>query len=173
MTPTMPGEMVMARAHELANQVEDLVTDWPEDGYFINGDVTSFEDYCGDCIDEAFAKAKAENPGKELFIGSTCGSEQDGCLHCAACGRLIAYTLTDYGVRDELAHFEENRIGGGWNDGLGSDEFYHIARAAIGAACIDELAGRAIEICEWALSLQGFSRQAARWEDDGGLWRPA
>jgi hypothetical protein len=36
--------------------------------------------------------------------------DSDSCEHCATCGRLLAYSLTDYGAESEWDHFRESEI---------------------------------------------------------------
>jgi hypothetical protein len=60
------------------------------------------EDFC-----RAHAQVKA-GPSGEIDGGYS--RETDGCCHCATCGRLLAYTLTDAGAASELAHFKTVRF---------------------------------------------------------------
>jgi hypothetical protein len=44
--------------------------------------------------------------------------EHDNCEHCDTCGKLLAYTLTDYGARDEIEEWPQCVIlpvGAGWH----------------------------------------------------------
>src|SRR3990167_1206356 len=57
---------------------------------------------CWDCIHELFPEAQSG----EHFGGGYC-MEEDSYEHCEKCGKLLDYTLTDYGVSSELEHFAE------------------------------------------------------------------
>lgn len=55
-----------------------------------------------------------------------CAAEQDGCLHCDKCGKLLDYVLTDHGALEELQHFKSvkfRRI-----KRLDRETAYHLAR---------------------------------------------
>ncbi len=72
----------------------------PEPGYWIEiEDGGNGETYCLRCV-------KEKDAGRDKYSGYGCGAEQDGCLHCAKCGQLLDYVLTDYGALEELAHFK-------------------------------------------------------------------
>lgn len=82
------------------------------------------ETYCLDCIKAMKPKAKYGT-----FYDGGFSSESDHAEHCEGCGKLLEYTLTDYGVEQELAHFEE--MGFFWNV---KDECYELARIAYGVS---------------------------------------
>lgn len=73
----------------------------PEMGYWLD-----FEDggdggtHCLKCI-------KKLDAGCDKYTGYGGAPEQDGCLHCGTCGKLLDYTLTDYGANSELDHFKD------------------------------------------------------------------
>lgn len=55
-------------------------------------------------------------------------TEDDGCRHCDTCGELLAYTLTNYGVTEELGNFE-GAESWDWNN---AEDCYHLACIAHG-----------------------------------------
>ena len=71
-----------------------------------------------------------EGKGGEHFGGGYC-MEEDSCEHCEKCGKLLDYTLTDYGVSSELEHFAEEAgdYSFDWNE---PQECYEMARVAHG-----------------------------------------
>lgn len=75
-------------------------------------------EYCLKCL-------KAKYPDSEGY-GSSAGAEFDGCVHCAECGKLLDYTLTDHGAEEELAHFSAVKFRR--NKPLDRDTAYHLAR---------------------------------------------
>ena len=54
-----------------------------------------FEDG-GDGNSHCLRCIKKLDAGKDRFTCSCGGSEEDGCLHCGTCGKILDYTLTDY-----------------------------------------------------------------------------
>ncbi len=80
--------------------------------------------YCPDC-----AKKAADSYKNADFESGMGGEESDGCAHCDTCGCLLSYSLTDYGVMEELDHFKENPP----IAPLSQEEAYHIARMVAGA----------------------------------------
>lgn len=69
--------------------------------------------YCRDCVQTAFAEVATRwlgNLDVEVWIGMSVGGEQDTCMRCDACGRLLSYCLTNYGAGEELAHFSKKRF---------------------------------------------------------------
>lgn len=99
------------------------------------------EYYCPDCA----AKAVASRPGFRV-VSDGCASEHDGCCHCSDCGKLLAYVLTDYGVKAELEHFREHPP----TAPLDKEVAAHIARIIAGAS--DNAA--AIALAQAALALK-------------------
>ena len=95
--------------------------------------------FCGDNADEGLSYCygciKSINPDAKIgddFMGGGC-YEEDGSEGCERCEKRLLYTLTDYGVASELAHFVEN--GFDWND---SNQCYELARVAHGIFRNDE-----------------------------------
>lgn len=62
--------------------------------------------YCRDCASKLVAAGEAE------FVDGGWMQDNDGCCLCEECGRLLDYTLTDYGVEEELSHFKSVRLRG-------------------------------------------------------------
>lgn len=80
---------------------------------------------CWVCIHEIEPDAKSG----EHYGGGYC-TEEDGCEACEKCGKLLDYTLTDYGVSSELEHFTADDYEGfDWNS---APECYEMARIAGG-----------------------------------------
>lgn len=76
-------------------------------------------EYCREC----FGKLFPTDDWGDGWGGGAYNSEQDCCVHCETCGKLLSYVLTDYGAEEELNHFEDNE----W-DWDAPDDCYHIAR---------------------------------------------
>jgi hypothetical protein len=76
------------------------------------------DEYCRECFDKQYPDL-----GDSDWGGGHSSVVEDGCVHCAVCGRLLTYYLTDYGAEEELEHFESTEWD--WGD---SDDCYHIAR---------------------------------------------
>lgn len=90
---------VLARLGGLANQI---VVPYP---HWLGGDgADQGPSYCREC-----AQAHVDN-GDAEFIDGGYQQDNDGCCHCEDCGRLLDYTLTDYGVEEELEHFKGDRM---------------------------------------------------------------
>lgn len=64
---------------------------------------TDGSDYCWDCIRELHP----EWVYGQQFTGGQGYHESDSAKRCENCGKLLTYTLTDYGIREELGYFEE------------------------------------------------------------------
>lgn len=94
----------------------------PGPGYWINNDDTRVPegDYCRSCALEK----------NETIAGDLCtygsASEQDGCLHCHKCGKLLSYVLTDHGANAELDHFKTKTFRK--NKHLDRETAFHLAR---------------------------------------------
>lgn len=75
-------------------------------------------EFCPECVEIELARVKAEQgdvtDDETRSIYEYPESESDGCRHCETCGALLAYTLTDCGMQDGLAAFEDG--GFDWND---------------------------------------------------------
>lgn len=88
---------------------------WPAD------DDTGY-DYC-----RKHAAQKAKEMRCDLDGGYA--RETDSCCHCAVCGRLLDYTLTDFGQESELDHFSREKFRKG---PLDRQTAFHLARALYG-----------------------------------------
>jgi hypothetical protein len=88
----------------------------PGSGYWLLDDET--QTYCHACVIKVAAG--------RAFTGYGCAAEQDGCLHCDKCGKLLDYTLTDHGAIEELNHFKTVRFNR--NKPLDRQTAYHLAR---------------------------------------------
>lgn len=78
--------------------------------------------YCRDCLKPEIG------PAVEDWGGGYGGVESDGVEFCECCGKLLEYTLTDYGVSNELSHFAESDLFD-WND---ADECYELVEVSNG-----------------------------------------
>lgn len=74
--------------------------------------------YCRECAQKRVDAGEAE------FVDGGWDQENDGCCHCEDCGRLLDYTLTDYGVEEELEHFRGDRM----RRAISPEQAYHLAR---------------------------------------------
>lgn len=90
----------------------------PDDPYWIEG-----ESYC---LEHAQIEI-ADRPGTLLEGGYS--SEEDGCVHCHTCGKLLDYTLTDAGANAEADHFRKMRF----RRPLSRETAFHVARMLCGA----------------------------------------
>lgn len=97
--------------------------------WLIGGKDDQGESYCLDCIREL--KPNAEYG--EDYEGGMIWGESDSCEHCEECGKLLCYTLTDYGVRNELDHFVDTGL-----DWRSHEECFELARIAHGIVSTDE-----------------------------------
>lgn len=107
-----------ARLHEWISAVQDELEKRAIKApppYWREGDEN---EYCRPCFDKLFSSDERE--------GGYC-AERDGCTHCETCGKILAYTLTDYGAEEELDYYEDAEWD--WND---PDDCYHVA-AMLGA----------------------------------------
>lgn len=109
----------------------------PEGPYWPFDDDTG-EDYCRK---HAIEKAKAAGHDK---IDGGYAREADGCCHCATCGKLLDYSLTDAGQAAELAHFQTVTFRR--SKPLDRETAYHIARMLWGRHDMEaiKVAARAI-----------------------------
>lgn len=55
--------------------------------------------YCRGCAEKHVDNSSAE------FVDGGFQQDNDGCCHCEDCGRPLDYTLTEYGIKEELEHF--------------------------------------------------------------------
>jgi hypothetical protein len=118
----------MATGYELKIRLDRYAGMYRADPYWLSNDDCGFT-YCRKCALQAL-RAK---PGAELDGGFHC--ENDSCQHCETCGRLLDYTLTNYGAAEEINHFSKIRF----RKPLDRDQAYHIARM-LGANTEDEAA---------------------------------
>lgn len=72
--------------------------------------------YCRAC-----AKKRAAETGDDVDGGYR-RYENDGCCHCDLCGVVLDYELTEYGVFEEIEHFQKRRF----RAPLNREEAYHI-----------------------------------------------
>lgn len=105
---------------ELIRALESFANLSPDSVYWLGGDKADQGlSFCRGCAEKRVAKGDGE------FADGGWGSqENDGCCHCEDCGCLLQYSLTDYGVSEELGHFTENPP----TSPLTPDVAYHIAR---------------------------------------------
>jgi len=84
------------------------------------GDDQGFS-YCRDCI-------RVLRPGAALgedYAYAYPEQEHDGACHCMNCGALLQYTLTDYGLDEELTNFSDPEADWDWNS---PQDCYYLAR---------------------------------------------
>lgn len=97
----------------------------PDYPYWLMEDAGS--SYCLECI-------KAQKPNFDFnddygdFFDGGFEQEEDGSCRCEKCGKLLFYTLTDYGVNSEIATYHDYQFD--WNN---ADECFEIGRVAYGA----------------------------------------
>jgi hypothetical protein len=84
-----------------------------------------FDDDTGENYCREHALAKAREAGHDKIDGGY-AHEADGCVHCATCGKLLDYSLTDHGQESELAHFVTVKFRR--NKPLDRETAYHLAR---------------------------------------------
>lgn len=97
----------------------------PQQAYYITGDfnlkdaegASVYSDpahlWCECCADKLLKRAKAILPkGKreDHEVWATEPSGEDTCPHCMDCGETLHGTVSDYCVKEELAHYAENPI---------------------------------------------------------------
>ena len=119
----------LSLCRRLLNERETYPADW--EYFFCNPDMNDDEglSYCLDCIKKLRPNGVSGIDYRYLYPEG----ESDGCCHCDECGKMLRYTLTDYGVNEELAIFEENNWD--WND---PSDCYRLARMAWGAYSEDQ-----------------------------------
>lgn len=74
--------------------------------------------YCRECAQ------KHVDAGHAAFVDGGWPQDNDGCCHCEDCGRLLDYTLTEYGVQEEYDHFKRDRL----RRKMTPELAYHLAR---------------------------------------------
>lgn len=87
--------------------------------------------YCLDCLKAQIGPSfdYSEDIGERFGGGYAAYGESDGSEVCQKCYKLLAYTLTDYGVAEELSHFTEYPDSFDWDN---ADQCYELARIAHG-----------------------------------------
>jgi hypothetical protein len=113
------GPLTEEQLDQLTENIKEFGTVVFPDPYWFSEDPDNV--YCNAC-----AKEYAKRTGNDMDGGWD--TEEDTSLFCETCGQSLAHTLTDYGVEQELKHFEQdgadladpltrytlNNIAGGW-----------------------------------------------------------
>jgi len=87
-------------------------------------DIDSNEEFCYSCAEKKVEELKKKYPDKDIYIrGGWSSNELDSCCHCLICGHILKYSLTPYGVKQELDHFEKHKF-----DITSAEECYHLDR---------------------------------------------
>lgn len=116
----------------------------PDTRWMMDGDAGP--SYCPACAEKKAAETNDRVDGGYRVM------ENDGCCHCDGCGALLTYTLTEYGVSEELFHFQRRRF----RKPLHPEVAYHVARlveAAPGNPKVLKIAARAIAAATYKASL--------------------
>lgn len=104
----------------LAHLFDEYANLRPEDPCYIEiEDGGDGQSYCRKCLAKEF-------PGNDKWGSYGCAAEHDGCVHCASCGVLLDYVLTDAGADYELEHFRDVKFRR--NKPLDRDTAFHLAR---------------------------------------------
>ena len=74
--------------------------------------------YCRSCAEAEVAAGRAE------YVDGGWQQENDGCCHCETCGRLLEYTLTEYGASEEIDHYSGAELMGP----ISPEDAFHIAK---------------------------------------------
>ncbi len=85
----------------------------PPNPWWIAGGDDEATDYCRPCAEKALVAAKdglTSEEAENLTLAGGYVGEEDSRAHCESCGKLLDYTLTNYGVDSELDHFEREGI---------------------------------------------------------------
>jgi hypothetical protein len=82
-------------------------------------------------------RATRKEKSEYILDGGYPAGDEDGCAHCEGCGKLLHYSLTDYGVEIELEYFLER-----WEPqgNIVSETAYELARVFEYGQHIDVLA---------------------------------
>lgn len=74
--------------------------------HWVHGDDEA-QDWCHSCCTFKVRHLRRRNKKNrdDYSVDGGYGSESDGVAVCAGCGELLAYSLSDSGVREELWHF--------------------------------------------------------------------
>ena len=84
-----------------------------------------FEDG-GDGNSHCLRCIKKLDAGRDKYSCAGGSTEEDGCLHCGTCGKILDYTLTDDGAASELSHFKTVKFRR--DKPLDRNTAYHLAR---------------------------------------------
>jgi hypothetical protein len=97
-------EALRARVAELSAGAES-----PEDAYWLSGELDDNEEYCHDCAEKKLDEIRRKRRDPELGgLGCGCGThESDSQLFCEMCGKKLMCSLTNYGIEQEIEHFEQ------------------------------------------------------------------
>lgn len=106
--------------------------------WFIGDDADEGLSYCRNCISKLHPDAKI---GEDYTYDGTYNMEEDSPETCEECGKLLAYTLTGYGVDSELEHFSNPDVVFNWRS---PTQCYEIARVANGIVDDDEKRNKAM-----------------------------
>lgn len=96
--------------------------------------------WCHDCGKTMAKHLRRRAPRKErreyILDGGFPSGDEDGCARCEGCGKLLHYSLTDYGAESELEHFLEH-----WKpqDKIEPETAYELARVFEYGQHVDEL----------------------------------
>lgn len=101
--PTAPSDVsaVIDRLDAVASLIDVPCPHW-----LSGDDVDQGPSYCYECATKHVSAGKAES------VDGGWQQDSDRCCHCEDCGRLLDYTLTDHGIREELSHFKQDRLQG-------------------------------------------------------------
>lgn len=91
-----------------------------------------FEDG-GDGNSHCLRCIKRLDKGRDKYVICTGGGEEDSCVHCGTCGKILEYILSDTGAASELDHFRSVKFRR--SKRLDRDTAYHLARLC--ASCDD------------------------------------
>ena len=129
--PEMTDPFAIAIALDEFANLEAAAPYWIDDD-----DAEPGLDFCLTCAEKA-----AADSGSIGVVVACESKESDGCRHCEVCARVLDYLLTEYGVLEELSHFEENPP----TAPLYKETAFHIARLVEGISeTLDEKARAAI-----------------------------
>lgn len=81
---------------------------------------------CYDCI---YQVPRVPIDAHSNDIARSAWGESDSPERCEECGKLLSYTLTDYGVKEELGYFAESENAWDWNSPNDCFELARIAHA--------------------------------------------
>ena len=109
--------------------------------------------FCGEGDDEGLSYCEAcihalrPNAEKgEDYLRAYPPGESDGRVACEECSRLLQYTLTNYGLEEQLEYFKED--GWDWNN---PQDCYELNRVVNGV-CSDEDKRRLVQVLKRGLN---------------------